>query len=286
MKNIEEKKYTIKYEDIDNLEFENLLEEDFNDIEKFLDSYIVKKVDEYKIDSTIEVLREYMPQEVIEIENKAINKLNNIKSSVNLIKLQIGTMNKFYWMGSLLLILCGMLSIKNSNVNLIVCTTTVAPIPVLLGLAEFIKGRNENVWELELSYKYSLREIMLAKLIIVASVSICTIFIMSLITTNIYAQINLITVLSIWVIPMCVVSSISLLIVSIYRSMNSVILCIGIWMLGVAIFMIEGIYERFIDISNMAMMAILAISIISVIVSVKVFYKRCINYKDYRSFDF
>lgn len=286
MKKIEKEKFSIKCDHTNSLEFENLLEEDFNDIENFLDSYIVKKVDEYKIDSTIDVLRQHMPKEVIETENKSVNKLNNIKSSISLIKLQMGTMNKFYWLWSLLLILCGLVSIRYSTMNLITYTSIVAPMPILLGLIEFIKGRDENVWELELSYKYSLREIMLAKLIIVSLVSIGTIIIMSLITTNIYSQINLITIISIWLIPMCIVASISLLIVSISRSMNSVILCIGIWILGVAIFMIEGIYENFINISNMGMMAILAMSIISVIVSIKVFYKRCINYKDYRSFDF
>ncbi|MVO71531.1 hypothetical protein GOD95_08760, partial [Paeniclostridium sordellii] len=43
----------IRYDDINDYEFENLLEEDLLDIEKFLDSYVVKKVDEEKIDLTI-----------------------------------------------------------------------------------------------------------------------------------------------------------------------------------------------------------------------------------------
>ena len=43
--------------DINDYEFENLLEEDLLDIENFLDSYIVKKVDEEKVDLSIEALR-------------------------------------------------------------------------------------------------------------------------------------------------------------------------------------------------------------------------------------
>ncbi|EPZ54048.1 RNA polymerase sigma factor, sigma-70 family protein [[Clostridium] sordellii ATCC 9714] len=52
----------IRYDDINDYEFENLLEEDLLDIENFLDSYVVKKVDEEKIDLTIETLRNYMPK--------------------------------------------------------------------------------------------------------------------------------------------------------------------------------------------------------------------------------
>ena len=50
-------KENLKYDDIDNEDFEALLDEELLDIENFLNSYIVKKVDEEKIDLTIDKLK-------------------------------------------------------------------------------------------------------------------------------------------------------------------------------------------------------------------------------------
>ncbi|MBW4875526.1 MAG: hypothetical protein KZY55_15825, partial [Paeniclostridium sp.] len=73
MKNkISSKTKNIRYDDINDYEFESLLEEDLLDIENFLDSYVVKKADEEKIDLTIETLRNYMPKN--SSENLVVNK--------------------------------------------------------------------------------------------------------------------------------------------------------------------------------------------------------------------
>lgn len=66
-------KENLRYDDIENEDFEILLDEEFLDIENFLNSYIVKEVNEENIDLTIDELRNYMPQnkneEIIKNEN-------------------------------------------------------------------------------------------------------------------------------------------------------------------------------------------------------------------------
>lgn len=52
--------YSLGCESIKEKQFEELLEVDLIDIEKFLDSYIVNKVEEEKIDLTIDVLKDYL----------------------------------------------------------------------------------------------------------------------------------------------------------------------------------------------------------------------------------
>ena len=62
-------KENLRYDDIENEDFEILLDEEFLDIENFLNSYIVKDVNEENIDLTIDKLRNYMPQN----KNEEIN---------------------------------------------------------------------------------------------------------------------------------------------------------------------------------------------------------------------
>lgn len=54
--------HSLRCKSIEEDDFENLLDEDLIDIENFLDSYIVSKVDDKQIDLTIERLKEYIPK--------------------------------------------------------------------------------------------------------------------------------------------------------------------------------------------------------------------------------
>jgi hypothetical protein len=287
MKKIQSKICTLRCENANDEEFENLLEEDLLDIENFLESYVVEKRDEQSVDDTIDVLRAYMPKEVNEsmVNQKKVKLLNNIKSSLELVKLNLSLVSKMYWILSLLLILGGLVITIKSKLNIYTSVLTIAPIPILLGLIELIKGKDENVWELELSYKYSLKEIIFSKLIIIGAFSIGISFIMSLFLVNTYSEINLLKMINMWLIPIFITSSISLIMVSIYRSINSITLCVAIWIVQATLVSTEKI-ENIIGISNITLLFILAISIVTMAGSLKLFYKRTINYIDYKSYDF
>lgn len=285
MKNINQNIHKLRCDDIDNEDFENLLEEDLMDIENFLDSYIVNKVDEQKVDSTIEVLREYMPQQEIyvEVEKEHNGLLETLKNNIDLVKFQCSLISKVYFIASLLLILVGSITTIRLNLSIYLSASIVAPIPILLGIFEIVRGRDENVWELELSYKYSLREIILSRLIIINVVSILISITISIILKNTYLEISLLRMISIWLIPIFLIGSISLIVTSVYRSINSVSLCISIWILGV---MSISVYERIANISNINTFLVLGICVIFTLLSIKLFYKKSINSIDNIKFDF
>lgn len=186
--------HKLRCENIEDEQFENLLEADLMDIEDYLDSYVVNQVDEEKIDSTIDILKAYMPKEEVETAKKDIRIFDVIKENIGLVKLQLSLISKSYLILSLLLILVGTIATVKLNLS----ASIIAPIPILLGIFEIIKGREENVWELELSYKYSLREIILSRLIIINVISILISIIISINLNNIYSQINLFNMISIW----------------------------------------------------------------------------------------
>ena len=275
--------YNLRCENIEDEQFEELLEADLADIEDFLDSYVVSKVDEEKIDSTIDVLKSHIPKEEVQHVKVQEYLLDRIKENISLVKFQFSLISKVYFIASLLLILLGTITTIRLNLSIYLSASIIAPIPILIGIFEIIKGREENVWELELSYKYSLREIVFSRLIIINVVSVLISIMMSLILNNVYSQINLLKMISIWLIPIFLVGSVSLIVTSFYRGINSIALCISIWILGV---MNISVYETIADITHINIFMILGISVIFTLASMKLFYKKSINSIDTKTFDF
>jgi len=275
--------YNLRCENIEDEKFEELLEADLTDIEDFLDSYVVSKVDEEKIDLTIDVLKSHMPKEEVQHVKVQGYLLDRIKENISLVKFQFSLISKVYFIASLLLILLGTITTIRLNLSIYLSASIIAPIPILIGVFEIIKGREENVWELELSYKYSLREIVFSRLIIINVVSVLISIVMSLILNNAYTQINLLKMISIWLIPIFLVGSVSLIVTSFYRGINSIALCISIWILGA---MSISVYETIADITHINTFMILGISVTFTLVSMKLFYKKSINSIDTKTFDF
>lgn len=275
--------HSLRCKSIEDEQFEELLEEDFLDIEDFLDSYVVREVEKERVESTIDILKTYMPKEEVKVIKYQETFSERIKNNIELVKFQLGLISKVYFVASLLLILVGTITTIKLNLSIYLSAAIIAPIPILLGIFEIIKGRDENVWELELSYKYSLREIIFSRLIIINSVSILISISMSVILNNTYSGINLLKMISIWLIPIFLIGSISLIISSFYRSINSIALCLAIWILGV---MSISMYEKIADITYINTFIVLGISVVFALVSMKLFYKRSINSIDFRLFDF
>lgn len=287
MKKFQGEDYTLNYDDLNDVEFDNLIDEDLKEIELFLDSYMVKKVDDEKIENTIDVLREYIPkqaEEGIAIKLKQ-SLIGNIKSIINLVQFNISLVSKSYWILSLVLILLGVIATKKFNFNIYSSAIIMSPIPILLGIFELIKGKEENVWELELSYKYSLKETLLCKIVIILIFSILISLIMTVTLYNTNCEISLLKMIKLSLIPMFVTSAISLVIVSLYRNSNSIGVCVAIWMIQAAT-IDEKTIENILTIDNLTIIFTLIVSIILTIYASKLFYKMSVNYTDYKNCDF
>lgn len=287
MKKFQGEDYTLNYDDLNDIEFDNLIDEDLKEIELFLDSYMVKKVDDEKIENTIDALREYIPKQaeegiVIKLKQSLIG---NIKSIINLAQFNISLVSKSYWIISLVLILLGVIATKKFNFNIYSSAIIMSPIPILLGIFELIKGKEENVWELELSYKYSLKETLLCKIVIILIFSILISLIMTVTLYNTNCEISLLKMIKLSLIPMFVTSAISLVIVSLYRNSNSIGVCVAIWMIQAAT-IDEKTIENILTIDNLTIIFTLIVSIILTIYASKLFYKMSVNYTDYKNCDF
>lgn len=280
-------KENLRYDDIENEDFEILLDEEFLDIENFLNSYIVKEVNEENIDLTIDKLRNYMPQN----KNEEINKNENmdlyskVSTSMGLLKMQFKIFNKLYLIASIILVLCGVIGTIKLNLNPYLCAYTVSPIPILIGLAEILRGKEENMWELELSYKYSFREILFAKLVIISTTAIALTLVTSLILAGTYSEVSLLRIINICLIPTCFISLISLILASIYRGMNSIVLSTSIWIV-VSNMVDKDTINYIVNVKNYKLFLVLILLCVFTMVASKVFYKKSINFIDYKNLDF
>ncbi|MEX6585855.1 hypothetical protein [Paraclostridium bifermentans] len=280
-------KENLRYDDIENEDFEILLDEEFLDIEIFLNSYIVKEVNEESIDLTIDKLRNYMPQNKNEeiIKNENMDLYSKVRTSMGLLKMQFKIFNKLYLIASIILVLCGVIGTIKLNLNPYLCAYTVSPIPILIGLAEILRGKEENMWELELSYKYSFREILFAKLVIISTTAIALTLVTSLILTGTYSEVSLLRIINICLIPTCFISLISLILASIYRGMNSIVLSTSIWMV-VSNMVDNHTINYIVNVKNYKLFLVLILLFGLTIIASKLFYKKSINFIDYKNLDF
>lgn len=280
-------KENLRYDDIENEDFEILLDEEFLDIENFLNSYIVKEVDEENVDLTIDKLRHYMPQNKNEeiIKNENMDLYSKVRTSIVLLKMQFKIFNKLYLIASIILVLCGVIGTIKLNLNPYLCAYTVSPIPILIGLAEILRGKEENMWELELSYKYSFREILFAKLVIISTTAIALTLVTSLILTGTYSEVSLLRIINICLIPTCFISLISLILASIYRGMNSIVLSTSIWMV-VSNMVDNHTINYIVNVKNYKLFLVLILLFGLTIIASKLFYKKSINFIDYKNLDF
>lgn len=280
-------KENLRYDYIENEDFEILLDEEFLDIENFLNSYIVKEVDEENVDLTIDKLRHYMPQNKNEeiIKNENMNLYSKVSTSMGLLKMQFKIFNKLYLIASIILVLCGVIGTIKLNLNPYLCAYTVSPIPILIGLAEILRGKEENMWELELSYKYSFREILFAKLVIISTTAIALTLVTSLILTGTYSEVSLLRIINICLIPTCFISLISLILASIYRGMNSIVLSTSIWMV-VSNMVDNHTINYIVNVKNYKLFLVLILLFGLTIIASKLFYKKSINFIDYKNLDF
>lgn len=276
-------KENLRYDDIENEDFEILLDEEFLDIENFLNSYIVKDVNEENIDLTIDKLRNYMPQNKNENENVYL--YSKVRTSIGLLKMQFKIFNKLYLIASMMLVLCGVIGTIKLNLNPYLCAYTVSPIPILIGLAEILRGKEENMWELELSYKYSFREILFAKLVIISTTAIALSLVTSLILTGTYSEVSLLKIINICLIPTCFISLISLILASVYRGMNSIVLSTSIWIV-VSNMVDKNTINYIVSVKNYKLFLVLILLFVFTMVASKLFYKKSMNFIDYKNLDF
>ncbi|MCM1992248.1 hypothetical protein [Oceanirhabdus seepicola] len=191
-----------------------------DEIQSFLDSYVIEKVPEEQINETIEVLRAYVPTK---------KETTPLKSMFQLLKNEFRFITPLYWVMVAIVLVSGVGAILTREISPYIAMWSMAPVPALLGLMEILRENNERVVELEMSFKYSFREIILCRLFIIGVLSIITNIGLCLLIKNNFTSVTWGQVLISWVIPYTMITALGLLLATRIRNESVIIAISVVW---------------------------------------------------------
>jgi hypothetical protein len=217
------------------LEFElngEISEAEISELLITMEKYAVKLPSNEEITLTIDKLKEFVPAKeskipasprIFEILSRAFN--------------EISFMSNNYWIASSGLFLAGFFVILlnggfilNGN-NPYKLAILLSPIPFVLGILEVFKGREEGMLELELSFKTSISEILMSRLVIVSIYNILLNSVLSGILIFFDKGIVFWRITLMWLTPFTLISALSLLIVLKIRGSYVVTIFTAAWMI-------------------------------------------------------
>jgi hypothetical protein len=224
----------LKNQDIDFEIFDDIDDQELLEISNKLNSYNVSPPEQEQIDSTIEMLRLYMPAAKTSGNTSKgkiywiiINALNEIKF-----------MNKYFWLISFMLFLTGFYIVqKDIEINFwykpYILIVLLAPVPFLLGVIEVFRGRDEGMLELELSCKVTERDIMLSRLLVTGIYNIILNTLLSGMLSTFNIGIDIFRAAFFWITPFTVVCGLALVLSSKLRGGYAATVLISSWVVFV-----------------------------------------------------
>ncbi len=140
-------------------EFLDISKEEMEQVINTFDDYSIEYPTQNEIDQCIENLRIYIPKK------KSLSE--EFKKLLNRGQIEISYINKLYWIVSILIFLITFKLSINMSINPYKVVMLISPIPLLLGFIEVFKGKENNMLELELSFKISGKETIISRIIII-----------------------------------------------------------------------------------------------------------------------
>lgn len=251
-------------------EKEQLISEDElldKEISDFLASYTVECVDEDKIEETVDILRTYMPKKR---EKFVIYKL---------VKNEITYVNKYYWIASMLILLSGMLLINKEDLPPYSVIILLSPFTMIIGIIEVFKSRRNKMWELEKSFQYSYRKVVMSRILIIITFSCIINLSMAVFLSLVDKSTKLALLNATWIIVLLLTTSINLFSMKYIKNEISIISIDICWMLFLEL-MNNKIVFLLNSVNEIAIFASVIIAIILFIASLSIFYKKSILFGD------
>ena len=202
-----------------------------SELESILQQYRVELPEVQRIDSTIDVLRKYVPD--IREDARESSMMNVGRRWINLWKIaaaDIGMFSKLYWISCLILFGAGVwMGVTVQQMPAIV-VILFSPLPFVIGLIEVFKGREQGVLEMELACKVSAQELMLSRLLFILLNSLVLNTCLSGLLYLDRGDISFWGLTWTWFTPFIIVASSSLWLAMRIRCTVSSMVTISIWM--------------------------------------------------------
>jgi len=205
-------------------------------LENLLIRYNIPPVPHKQLERTVESLRQYVPKKQ-SLWNRQAERLADVLTTA---RHDAPFFSWGYWLACLAFFAMGYWVIAIAKDNAYATVLLMAPIPFILGLLELFKGRDAGMTEMEMSCKLSIRELILARMVVIGAYSI---LLNTLLSVFIYYsqpgayfwQLTLI-----WLTPFTFISAIALYIAQKVRSGYAVAFFLATWTAAVFIMQTTG----------------------------------------------
>jgi len=214
-----------------------LPEEEYLEILNTLNEYSVKFPPEYLVQSTMNILQQFVPQ-----KKNTLSRLKEKSSALFFAALRESVLISWqYWSFCAVLFILGFILIVMVNVNHFTAAMFLSPIPFVVGLIEVLRGRDQGMTELESTCKHSFREIILSRLLVTGIYSILLNGILASALSLAYPNTIFSRLVLMWLTPFSAVSSLSLWAAVYLKGIYGATSILSLWVSAVLI--IQGIPE-------------------------------------------
>lgn len=242
----------------------------FDYLSDLFSKYTVNMPDECEIERVINNLSKYIPE-----KTKWYEKLyKNFKYFIERWNINLYSISPAYWIFTLCLYIFGFYIVYSNGVNPYITIMLISPLPFVLSILEVIKGREEEVLEIEMSCRISNKEMVFSKLTLAGIYNIILNALLSIMLINMNENVDILKVTMVCLTPFTFVSAVSLYICSKIRGYYSCITCIFIWIaISLSISMSPEYINRFFSIDFFQYFLILISGVLLLIFNTKKFLK-------------
>lgn len=260
---------------INDLDVDCELEELEKKLGSMLNEYDVEYPSESEMMRTIDAIRPYVPVK----DNKWRIYLDNMASIFKHSIQEFFYISPIFWIVNSLFLLTGLVAVFISEQSPYATIMILAPIPTITGLLEVFKSRNGNMAELEMSFKFSLQEIILSKMIVVSGFNIIINLLVTLIISYFHQDILLAKLMLYWIIPFMVITAICLVIVNRIRHTYAVTAGLLVWIGFGSLVSQTRVTEKIENMPKLIYVLVIVMAALLIIFQMKQLNKRGVTYE-------
>ncbi|MEH7238807.1 hypothetical protein [Bacillus sp. JJ1562] len=240
-----------------------------------LDEFDVEFPSETEIMMTIDAMRPYAPTKESKWETIFASITTVLKHSTR----EVFYFSSLFWGLNLLFLLLGVLSVLFYKIDPYIIMLYVAPLPTIIGFIEVIKSSNTEMAELEMTFKFSLQEIILSRMVVVGAFNVALNVLLTISLAILLPEVMIGKLLLYWATPFTIIAAIMLVVASKYRQAYNFTGGLVLWTVTVVIMTKNDVIERIETISGLVYILITIAASIFIVVKMINIYKRGISYE-------
>lgn len=258
----------------EDMEIDETLKELEREFHLSFTDYDVQYPNEEQMMMTIEQLRPLVPQKKKSRIAKKSGASNILKRSVY----EFFYISPIFWgINGLFLIIFFLAALvgKENPYHLMII---LAPLPMLTGLFEVLKSRQDGMEELERSFLFSFQEIILSRLFITGAFNLVINMILTAFLSLVYPQMELGKLLLSWITPFTLITALSFLIVNRLRNIYMITAWNVIW-IGCGFISVSSFMDKLEDVPVSVYVMIIVVAILCILGRMMKMYKGDFEYE-------